>query len=95
MIRTVISDLGAEVVFEHVLKDEDSFLISPQVSHLDSVQSVLTIKLNVFQVLHFSWFFHPALGLFTCLPHFKEAFLSPGTGGPTQIIMRCIWMQWC
>lgn len=51
-------------------KDEDSFLISPQVPHLDSVQSVLKIKLNLFQTLHFR-ISYPALRLFTCLLHFR------------------------
>lgn len=46
MTRAAVSGLGAEGMFEHVLRDEDSFLISPQVTHLGSVQSVLKIKLN-------------------------------------------------
>lgn len=73
-MRAAVSDMGAEGMFEPGLKGEDSFLISLQVHHLDSVQSVL--KINVFQALHFSWISHPALGLFTCLLDFKEAFLS-------------------
>lgn len=67
-----ISDLERESGSES-FKDEDSFLISPQVPHLDSVQSVLKIKLNLFQALHFR-ISYPALRLFTCLLHFRVFF---------------------
>lgn len=40
-------------MFEHVLNDKDNFLISLKVLHLDSVQSVLKIKINMFEALDF------------------------------------------